>query len=114
MPPRESRRLAELLRVEFSPLARWELLREVAYYAERGRAESFIAAISEALARVATAPHGFPAVAGVPGARRALTKRFPFAIVFLVGPRGTSEPPLVIAVAHGARRPGYWRRRGHK
>jgi plasmid stabilization system protein ParE len=96
--------------VDFSPLAREELLHEVRYYAARGQALRFIAAIAEALARVHAAPQTFPMVAANPLLRRVLTKRFPFALVYVFDPR-RKEPPLVIAVAHGARRPGYWRRR---
>jgi toxin ParE1/3/4 len=39
--------------------------------------------------------------------RRALLKRFPFLVVF----RERNSRIEVIAVAHGRRRPGYWRKR---
>jgi plasmid stabilization system protein ParE len=96
------------LPVDFSPLAREEFLHEVRYYAVRGQALRFIAAIGEALARVHAAPHTFPIVSDNPLLRRVLTKRFPFALVYVFDAR-SNEAPLVIAVAHGARRPGYWR-----
>jgi plasmid stabilization system protein ParE len=103
-----SRRHVAELSVEFSPLAREEFLHEVRYYAARGQAARFIAAVVEALDRVRAAPHTFPTVGRNPSVRRALTRRFPFAVIFMVS---SNEPPLVIALAHGARRPGYWRRR---
>jgi hypothetical protein len=48
-----------------------------------------------------------PGVAGVRGVKRLLLRRFPYAVV--VRERGTEI--LVIAFAHHARRPGYWRDR---
>ena len=48
-----------------------------------------------------------PGVAGVHGVKRLLLRRFPYAVV--VCERGTEI--LVIAFAHNARRPGYWRDR---
>jgi plasmid stabilization system protein ParE len=42
------------------------------------------------------------------GTRRYLMKRFPFVIIYRV----SNERIEIIAVAHGRRRPGYWRNRG--
>ncbi len=42
-----------------------------------------------------------------PPARRALTERFPYAIIYLEQPDGI----LIVAVMHGVREPGYWRSR---
>lgn len=42
--------------------------------------------------------------------RRYLLKRFPFLVVY----RQRDGAIQVIAVAHGCRRPGYWRDRQHK
>lgn len=39
--------------------------------------------------------------------RRALTEKFPYAVVFAERPTGI----LIVAVMHGMRRPGYWRTR---
>jgi toxin ParE1/3/4 len=41
------------------------------------------------------------------GVRRKLVKRFPYLIIFIE----FEDAVRVIAVAHAARRPGYWRRR---
>jgi len=41
------------------------------------------------------------------GLRRALLKRFPFALIYAY----ESDIILVVAVAHQSRRPRYWRRR---
>jgi len=101
------------LPVDFSPLARDELLHEVRYYGARGQGLRFIAAIIEALGRIRSMPHAWPKVREGSSLRRVLTKRFPFALVYLPG-GNSDEAPLVIAVAHGSRRPGYWRRRARK
>ena len=39
--------------------------------------------------------------------RRCLTRRFPFAVLFIV----EADYVLIIAVMHGSREPGYWRHR---
>ncbi|MBP88756.1 MAG: hypothetical protein CMJ64_18930 [Planctomycetaceae bacterium] len=41
------------------------------------------------------------------GTRRYLLERFPYFVVY----RETEEKLQVIAIAHGKRKPGYWRRR---
>ena len=46
-------------------------------------------------------------IAGDLGVRRKLVKRFPYLVIFIE----LEESVRVIAVAHAARRPGYWRRR---
>ena len=48
-----------------------------------------------------------PGVAGTRGVKRLLLRRFPYAVV--VRERGSEI--IVIAFAHHARRPGYWRDR---
>jgi len=56
------------------------------------------------------APHQWPLVDGVPrtlDVYRRLVDGFPFAIVYVE----LDAQILVLAVAHGKRRPGYWRER---
>lgn len=48
-----------------------------------------------------------PGVAGTRGARRLLLRRFPYAVIV----RESTAEVVVIAFAHTARRPGYWRGR---
>ena len=48
-----------------------------------------------------------PGAAGARGAKRILLRRFPYAVIV----RESDEEIVVIAFAHTARRPGYWRRR---
>jgi predicted ribonuclease YlaK len=48
-----------------------------------------------------------PGAAGARGAKRLLLRRFPYTVVV----RETGDEVLVLAFAHTARRPGYWRSR---
>jgi len=48
-----------------------------------------------------------PGVAGSRGVKRLLLSRFPYAVVV----RESASESIVIAFAHTARRPGYWRGR---
>lgn len=48
-----------------------------------------------------------PGVAGTRGIKRLILRRFPFAVVV----RESATELVVIAIAHTARRPGYWRGR---
>lgn len=48
-----------------------------------------------------------PGVAGMRGVKRLLLRRFPYAVVV----RARDTEIVVIAFAHHARRPGYWRDR---
>ncbi len=48
-----------------------------------------------------------PGVAGARGAKRLLLRRFPYAVIV----RERDTEIFVIAFAHQARRPGYWRDR---
>lgn len=49
----------------------------------------------------------FPGAAGERGVKRLVLRRFPYAVIV----RERAEEILVIAFAHTARRPGYWRGR---
>ena len=66
---------------------------------------TFLAAIYEAFESISVAPQRWPKY--VFGTQRFVLYRFPFSIVYL------DEPSVVtfVAVAHGKRKPGYWKRR---
>ena len=68
-------------------------------------AEAFLTELERALIRIAEAPRIWPMVDA--DRRRFVLRRFPFSIVY----RLTSGQVEVLAVAHGRRRPGYWRDR---
>lgn len=95
------------LRIELHPEAEDELDEAVGRYEaeRRGVGLRFAAAVSAALDRLAAAPDLGPRLA--PGVRRLLVPGFPYGIVYAPEP----ERLFVVAVAHGRRRPGYWRRR---
>jgi len=93
--------------LEFHPDAVDEARVAREWYADRSESASFgfvaeldrvVAAIAEAPSRCSTYLHG---------TRRCLFRRYPFFVVYRV----QGEIIQVIAVAHGRRRPGYWRER---
>jgi hypothetical protein len=61
---------------------------------------------SEPIERMSADPQQFPTI--YQNVRRALLRRFPFALMFVIGPDDT---PTVIACFHGSRDPGYWQKR---
>jgi len=61
--------------------------------------------LDRAIERIADAPSRWPAFRH--GTRRFLLRRFPFSVVY----REAGETVQVIAVAHGRRKPGYWKGR---
>ena len=94
----------------FHRAARTELREAAHWYEGRGDGlgAEFVIQIGACLARIADKPMRFPEVRGAPGVRRALMRQFPYAIVFLVH----DDTITVLAVAHGRRRPLYWKTRG--
>jgi plasmid stabilization system protein ParE len=94
-------------RARFIAAARLEFLAEVIYYSEveAGLGARFTAAVEEAAARALAFPQaGSPYRTSV---RRVLVKDFPFSLIY----RPESEGIVILAVAHHARRPYYWRSR---
>src|SRR5438105_2102689 len=95
----------ESLRVH--PAALEEAEAATDWYAQRSRraAERFLDELDRAIDQIARNPaqyavHEF-------GTRRMVLRRFPFVIIFREAPAGVE----IIALAHGRRRPGYWRER---
>jgi toxin ParE1/3/4 len=94
-------------RIRFAASARRELLAEVAYYDEKepGLGARFLVAAEEAAARALAYP-----LTGTPASkrtRRVFLRGFPFALVYRPDDMGI----VIFALAHHARRPGYWRSR---
>jgi len=90
--------------IRFLAAARRELLAEVLYYneLEAGLGAKFTSALEEAFAIAVQFP-----LAGSPGpsaTRKVMVKGFPFSVFYLEEDTGI----VVVAVAHQARRPGYW------
>lgn len=91
----------------FHPEAVAEVRGATRWYRKRDSdaAEAFLTEFERALLRIAEAPERWPVFEA--GLRRFVLRRFPFSIVY----RLTSGQVEVLAVAHGRRRPGYWRDR---
>lgn len=77
------------------------------WYAERSvaAAEGFREELRHAVEMVSTAPGRWPRFSG--RTRRYVFPRFPYSLVY----RMFVNDVEVVAVAHGKRRPGYWRSR---
>ena len=97
----------ESKRVEFHEAAIVELEAALTWYFERSEraALRFASEVERAVALIAKTPERFPADAG--GTRRFLLQRFPFAVIY----RDLPSVIQILAVAHGRRRPGYWKPR---
>jgi toxin ParE1/3/4 len=93
--------------VEFHPDAVLEALSAFAWYRDRNdsAAEAFLAELDRAVQLISESPIRWPI--HVHGTRRFLLRRFPFGVVY----RELGETLQIVAVAHGRRRPGYWKDR---
>lgn len=95
------------LPLEFHPDARIDALEAYEWYAKRS--ENAAEAFQEELQAAGNAIKQSPELWGnyLFGTRRYLMKRYPFVVVYRIG----SDRIEIIAVAHGRRRPGYWKGR---
>ena len=93
--------------LEFHPEAEEEYLTALAWYRDRSptAGTNFESAISQAIERIGEAPERWPIYFET--YRKYTLHQFPFGIVYRV----LDSKILVLAVAHGHRRPGYWRTR---
>ena len=93
--------------IRVHPEAQLEAEAAIEWYGQRSphAAGRLVAELRSALESIQEAPRRFPKFAF--DARRKLLGRFPYVIVF----RETKVEIEIIAVAHGRRRPGYWRER---
>ena len=91
--------------LSFHPEAVAEARAAWRWYAERSPlvAAAFVAELDVAMDRISEAPSRWPQY--LEGSRRYVMRRFPFVVVYRER-EGTLE---VLAIAHGRRRPGYWR-----
>lgn len=95
--------------VEVHAAALDELEEAAAWYEARrpGLGLAFVAEIEQVIAAVADHPLAFPQWKPEDPARRALTRRFPYAVFFDL----EHHRVVVMAIAHTSRRPGYWAER---
>ena len=98
------------MRLALHPEARAELRTAALWYEEQrpGLGDEFVAAASTVMDRIEQLPASFPTWPGTEAARtpirRALLRRFPYAIAF----EAHEDHVLVSAIAHVKRRPLYW------
>lgn len=94
-------------RIEFHEAASLELEAAFDWYLERSEpaAARFAAEIDEALASIAQAPQRWPQ--SNLGTSKFVLRRFPFVVFY----RELALSIQIVAIAHGHRRPGYWKNR---
>jgi len=93
--------------LRFHPAADEELLEANEWYLQRSgtAAAGFVREIEHALSRIAEAPERYPVTRL--GRRRFVLLNYPYDVVYRV----TRDEIEIIAIAHHARRPAYWRNR---
>ena len=93
--------------VDLHPEAIAEAQAAYRWYRERNEtaAEAFLAELDRAVELISEGPMRWPVY--LHGTRRLLLRRFPFFVVY----REVGEALQVVAVAHGRRKPGYWKGR---
>jgi len=93
--------------VEFHPEAVDEAAAAHEWYRVRSEAaaQAFIAEIDHAIQQITDDPNRWPKHSH--GTRHYLLHKFPFSVIY----HATDTVIQVIAVAHGRRRPGYWKNR---
>jgi toxin ParE1/3/4 len=72
-----------------------------------GLGDEFLTEVAQALTNIGSDPQSFSRLESYAGryeVRRCVLRRFPYLIVFACRPNET----LVVAIAHGRRRPLYW------
>jgi plasmid stabilization system protein ParE len=93
--------------LEIHPAALEELSSATIWYLERSEsaAAKFVREIDEAIELIAVSPNRWPLHEGQ--TRRYVLRRFPFAIIYREKPTAIQ----ILAIAHGSRRPKYWKDR---
>jgi plasmid stabilization system protein ParE len=93
--------------LDLHPAALAELKSAVAWYLEKNEtaALNFAAEVDRAVELVIASPRSWPS--GEHGTQKFVLQRFPFAIVY----REKESAVQILAIAHGHRRPGYWKER---
>jgi toxin ParE1/3/4 len=100
------------LRTRILDVAKKELSRSIDWYDRQreGLGGEFLNEFADAAATIRQNPKGFGLMLGRKAKREIrgyVMKRFPFAVVYEV----LAREICIIAIAHGRKRPGYWKRR---
>jgi toxin ParE1/3/4 len=95
------------MRWEFHLEALEEYQEAVLYYAERDEALAlrFTDAVEDTIRQILEAPLSWRVLDD--DVRRCLTRHFPYGVLYTV----EADFILIVAVMHGRREPGYWKRR---
>ena len=93
--------------LDIHPSALREFESAVVWYMERSEpaAVNFVEEVDHAIALILEAPSRWPR--GEHKTRKFVLQRFPFAIIY----REKEEVVEILAIAHGHRRPSYWKSR---
>jgi len=93
--------------LDIHPAALAEFRSAVAWYLDQseGAANNFVAEVDRAIELIVAAPRRWPA--GERSTRKFVLQRFPYALIY----REREPDVQILAVAHGHRRPGYWKDR---
>jgi plasmid stabilization system protein ParE len=93
--------------LRFHPEAEEEYLASLSWYQERSllAATNFESAVASAVERIGKAPQRWPIY--FDDFRKYVLRQFPFSIIY----QEFSSEIGIFAVAHGRRKPGYWRDR---
>ena len=94
-------------KIDVHPEAIAEARAAAQWYRERSAlaADAFLAELDRAVERIAENPEMYSRY--VRGTRRYLLQRFPFYLVY----REIAGKLEIVAIAHGRRKPGYWKKR---
>jgi len=92
-----------------APAAQAELDGAIDWYEERGEGLGlkFLLVVDQALQEIQTSPSAFPRWEHDTRFRKFVMQRFPYIVFY----RELADRIDVIAIAHGARKPGYWLKR---
>ena len=96
--------------VKLHPEARIELQASVGFYRERAGelwASRFKERVAEGLRAIAANPERYPPVPDMPGVQKFRLTQFQFSLLYV----NRGDYLWVVAVAHGSRKPGYWKQR---
>ncbi|HTS37926.1 MAG TPA: type II toxin-antitoxin system RelE/ParE family toxin [Candidatus Solibacter sp.] len=93
--------------LDIHPGALAEFKSAVAWYLDRSEtaANNFVSEVDRAISLITASPRRWPTEER--GARKFVLQRFPYALIY----RERESDIQILAIAHGHRRPGYWRKR---
>lgn len=94
-------------RTDLTPEAEADAAEAFGYYEEQvsGLGHDFLAILEQQLERIGENPLQYQAVHR--GVRRAIMRRFPYAVFYIV----EGDAAIVLSVGHQARHPDHWRER---